>query len=259
MKKFSKNYLSAIIGFSSLILVWLVWFVAQKTVKNEYLIPSFSQTFNSLLGVLGEGFFWRALGKTLLKVLYSVAISFLLACIFAFIGKIYKPTRAFFKPITAIVRTLPTMAILVLILIYTNSTVAPVVVATLVLFPMIYAQLCVSLDGIDQNIINATKIFKISKRDRLFKIYLPIISPSIFSHIGSNLSFALKVVVSAEVMAYTFTSLGGLMQSANALMDIPRLMALTLIAVLIGLLIEFIFFLINRSLFKWAKGVAKDD
>ncbi len=259
MDKFSKRYLSAIIGFSSLIFVWLVWFIAQNTIKNEYLIPSFKETVTALIEVMGEGFFWKALGKTLLKVAHAFLISFLLASIFAFIGKIYKPTRAFFKPITAIIRTFPTMAVLVLILIYTNSSVAPVVVATLVLFPMIYAQLCVSLDGIDQNVINATKIFKISKRDRLFKIYLPMISPSIIANVGGNLSFALKIVISAEVMAYTFTSIGGLMQSANAYMDIPRLMALTLIAVLIGLLIEFICYLINRSLFKWAKGATKYD
>ncbi len=254
MKSTREKLKEIAIGLSSLVFMWLVWFIAHKTVKNEYLIPSLEETLSSMVYLFKEAFFYRALGKTLLKVLYSFLISFVNASVFSFTGKVFKPLRAFLKPIISVIRTLPTMAILVLILIYTNSSTAPIIVATLVLFPMIYAQMNVALDSIDQNIIDATKVQKIGKKDWIMKVYFPMILPSVLSHTGSNLSFSVKLVISAEVMAYTFTSLGGLMQSANALMDIPRLMALTLVAIVIGLLIELVFALINRFTFKWAKN-----
>ena len=151
------------------------------------------------------------------------------------------------------------MAILVLILIYTDRTTAPIIVASLVLFPMMYAQFSTSFDMIDDGIIKATKVFNLSKKDKLFKVYLPLIAPSVLSHTGSNLSFAIKLIISAEVMAYTFTSIGGMMESANATLDISRLMALTLVAVLLGLLVELIFNVIYRYSFRWLKGEEEYD
>ncbi len=255
MKFFSKNRLiSFALGVLSLVTMWLVWFIAEKTVKNQYVLPGFAETMVALGKVLGEPFFWQATGRTLLKVIYAFAISFILAGALAALGKIFRPFGTFLKPFISVVRTLPTMAILVLILIYTNRTTAPVVVATLVLFPMIYAQFNTALNSVDEGIIAAAKVFDLSKKDRVFKVYLPMVAPNVLSHVGSNLSFGIKLVISAEIMAYTFTSLGGMMQSANALLDVTRLSALTIVAVVLGLVVELVFYLITRACFKWTRA-----
>ena len=188
-----------------------------------------------------------------------LGISFFLAGVCSALGRIFKPLRSFFVPVFAIVRTLPTMAVLVLILIYTNVTIAPIIVACLVLFPMIYAQFNVAFDGVDQGLISAMKIFKLNKKQKLFKVYLPIIFPPILSHFGANLSFGIKLVISAEVMANTFTSLGGMMQNANGLGNVAELTALTLVAVLLGLLIELLLNLITLNAFKWTKKEGVND
>jgi len=255
MKKLKKeNLLEFILGVASLIFAVTIWIIVEKTVKNEYLVPSFKQTVKSAFAVFCEGFFWRALAKTLLKVFFSVIISFILALIVAGLGKVVKGTKSFVKPIVSILRTLPTMAVLVLILIYSGRTVAPIIVSSLVLFPMMYAQFCTAFDSIDEGIIRATRVFKLSKKDRLFKVYVPMVAPSVLSHLGGNVSFAIKLVISAEIMASTFTSLGGMMQEANAILDVPRLMALTIIAVILGILFELIFHVIFNKSFKWYKG-----
>ena len=50
MKNFiKKNYVGFLIGLSSLVFMWAVWVIAQITVKNEYVIPSFSDTVKALL------------------------------------------------------------------------------------------------------------------------------------------------------------------------------------------------------------------
>ena len=91
-------------------------------------------------------------------------------------------------------------------------------------------------------------------------MFLPQIAEPVVSQTGSNFSFCIKLTVSAEVMAYTLRSLGGLMATANAYFEIPRLMALTLISVLLGLLFEFVFNLITKKCFKWNRqeGGAND-
>ncbi len=260
MKKATKKRLfETAIGFMALIIAIAVWIIVEKTVKNQFLVPSFKQTVKSMFVIFGEGFFWRALGKTMLKVVLSVVFSFILALIVSSLGKIFSYSKPFFKPIVSIIRTLPTMAILVLILIYSNRTVAPIIVSSLVLFPMMYAQFNTAFDSIDEGVISATKVFKLSKKDRLFKVFVPMVTPNILSHLGSNFSFAIKLVISAEIMAYTFTSIGGMMQEANAMIDAPRLMALTIIAVVLGLIIELIFHVVFKYSFKWYKEDKNND
>jgi len=260
MRAYLKKHLPTILcGIASLTAMWVVWIIAQNTIKNEYVLPSISDTFSAFGKVLTEGFFWRALLKTLLKTVYAFLISFVLAGVCSATGKILSYFGIFLKPIIAVIRTLPTMAILVLILIYTDKFTAPIIVASLVLFPMTYAQFNTAFSGIDDGIISATKVFNLTRREKLFKVYLPIIAPPVLSHVGSNLSFAIKLIISAEVMAYTYTSIGGMMQAANVNYDVARLAALTLVAVILGLIIELVFHFIFKFAFKWNMAEVKND
>lgn len=257
MIKNKHKVFSAVAGFLSLVFMWLVWFIAEKAVKNEYLVPGFSQTVNELISILCERFFWRALGKTLVRVLYAFLISFVLAGFCALLGRVFKIANEFFKPIIAVIRTLPTMAVLTVILIYSNRTVAPIIVAVMVMFPMIFAQFNVALSNINANVINTAKLFNIPTKTRIFKIYLPLASPVVLSHIGTNISFGIKLVISAEVMVSSFTSIGGMISYADP--NVARVMALTLISVVLGLIIEALFRLIFKRCFKWANGGLNDD
>lgn len=260
MRKLKKDKLYTFLtSLSAIIFMWIAWFVAYKCVKNEYLLPSFSETMKSFFEILTEKFFYKSLIKTVYRVLLSFSISLVLGGTLAIIGKIFYRFSQFVKPFMSIIRTLPTMAILVIILIYAGVSTAPIIVAILVLLPMIYKQFTTALEQIDQGLTWAMQVYNISKKDRIKKIYAPIITPSIARNIGSNLSFAIKLVISAEVMSYTFISIGGMMQVSNALMEIPRLMALTLISVVLGLIVEFVFYLIFKKAFKWQKGEQVDD
>ncbi len=260
MKRFiKKNYVNFLIGLSALIFMWAVWFFAQILVKNEYVVPTFQDTIKALFIEFSNVIFWTALLRTLFKVLVAVILSFVLSLIFSVLGKVIKNSRAFFKPILAVLRTLPTMAILVLILIYTNRNVAPIIVASLVLFPLMYSQFNTAFDSVDDGLINAMKVFNLSKRQRIFKIYLPMVAPSVISNLGGNLSFGIKLIISAEIMANTYMSLGGLLKQADEYLQIPTLMALTLFSVILGLVIELVFHAICSYAFKWNKGEGKND
>lgn len=259
-----KNYQSIISGILAIVFMWLVWFIAYKTIKNEYLVPSFSQTMSALLVLLTESFFWKALFYSLLRTVIAFIISFVLAGLLATLCSVIKNATWFVKTIISIVRTLPTMAILVLIIYILNylklsRAIAPVIVAILVLFPMMFAQFQTAINGVDEGLIKAMKVFRLSPKQKVIKVYLPMVCPPIALHIGSNLSFGIKLIISAEVMSNIFTSLGGLMQTASIYEQIPRLIALTLVAVILGLLIELLAHLATVKAFKWAKSEVDND
>lgn len=233
--------------------MWVFWLVAYYGVGNSLIVPSFSETVESFWRYLGSGEFWVAVGNSLLRTFLAFAISFLLAAAFTGFGLLGSWCKALIKPITVIIRTLPTMAVILIIfkITYGNRTLSPVIVTVLVLFPMIYSQLTAAVEGIDGGIKEMADVYGVSKRERLFKIYLPLVSPAVFSQTGANISLGLKVMISSEVLVNTARGLGGMMQTSSGAGEVACLAALTLAAVILGLIIEFAFSQLKRINKKW--------
>lgn len=233
--------------------MWLVWIVAYYSVKNDYVIPSVTQTFKQVWLCISGAEFWTAFGFTFLRTACAFVISFALAALFAALSALSKIFASFVNPLITVLRTLPTLAIILILLVWTSPEGAPLAVTVLVLFPLIYSQMFAAIEGVDGDVTEMAQVYNVSKRDRIFKIYLPLISPNILSQTGANISLGLKVMVSAEVLANTFRSLGGLMQNAKLYVDMPRLAALTLIVVLIGILTDVAFSQIVRVTYLWSR------
>lgn len=255
MKKFfSARKLNIILSVSAIFLMWLVWIISYYSVKNDYIIPSFSATVKSFFLCFAESGFWIAFCMTMLRTFAAFAVSFASAALLAALSVSVNGVSAFLKPIMVFLRTVPTLAVILVLLVWTNREAAPVAVTFLVLFPMIYSQLTAAADGVDKKLLQMVKVYGIKRSDVIRKIYLPQISVSVFSQTGANISLGLKIMISAEVLSLTYRSLGGLMQSARGYLEMPRLAALTLVAVLAGLLIDAAFSQLKRINAKWLYG-----
>lgn len=231
--------------------MWLAWIIAYYAVRNDFIIPKFSSTVKTFFKLFADGAFWIAFLNTFLRTLLASLISFLFAAATAAATLVFKPFENFVKPVMALVRTLPTLAVILIILLWTSPRTAPVVVTFLVLYPVFYSGIMAASTDADEGLFEMAKVFNVSKRDMLFKIYLPKIAPSVLSQFGANVSLGLKVMISAEVLAGTFRSMGGLMQNARLYLDMPKLAALTLISVILGLLVDILFSQTERVTYKW--------
>lgn len=260
MKKFFLNRkLNILYSVLAVLAMWVIWIIAFHAVGNRLLVPSWSETFKEIWLCFKSADFWKALWGTLVRTLISFVVSFALAGICAAISCVAQPFRAAFRPVVAFVRILPTLAVILLILRWTENdkNIAPVIVTVLVLFPMIYAQITAAVDGIDGGLKDFIKVYGIKRNVALFKIYLPAVCPNVLAQTGANVSLGLKIMVSGEVLAFTLNGVGGLMQSANLAAMTARLAALTLIVVAAGIIIDLIFSQSVRITYKWSKKDAK--
>ncbi len=253
MKKINFLY-----SLAAIALMWVVWLIAAAAVKNEYLIAPVGASVKEFFTLFENAFFWRALLQTFARTIVAFLISFALALVCACLAVAFKPFAAFMRPVTAFFRTLPTMAVLLLILVWLTPRTAPVAVAMLVLFPMIYSQLSDGIAGIDGGLLQMAKVYGIPLSRRLTSIYLPHLAPIALEQTGAGLSFGLKLIISAEVMASTRTALGGIISEAQAYINLPRIAALTLVAVVLGVLIEIVFRVIADNAFGWKRAVKYD-
>ena len=261
LKQHKNALISLGLSLAGFAFLWLVWVIAYYAVKNEFLFPSVGDTFVSMGRLLFTGgavarAFWRALGATLLRALLAFLISLVCGVGLAALAVSFRGVRAFLAPIVSFLRTLPTLAIVLMLILWTSPSLAPVFVCVLVLLPAVYAAALTSFSDAVARFGDFAKVYKIGRAKRIFSLYLPLSLPALFTEGGAILSMGLKITVSGEVLAATFQSLGGMMQEAQIYLEIPRLFALTLLTVLLGFLLESGCALLRKLLVKWdeAKG-----
>lgn len=249
MKKQDK-LLNALLPFLTVAVIFGLWGLAAAKVDSEYVLPTVGDTFAALRELLKSAEFYRAYFGTLLRSVVAFAIAFFLAFIAAFVAyKCDKAKRAL-KPLIVIIRALPTIAVVLLLVLWTSSFVAPVIVTFLVVFPTLYNNLYAALCGIDKDLNEMCKVFGVSNKKRLTKVVFPQIAPEFITSAGAGLTLNLKLMVAAEVLAQTARSMGYLLNTSKIYFEISTMLALVLITVITGLIIEFLFSF-------WAKKAVK--
>ena len=250
-RKYRWNYLFSVLAVA---VMWGVWVAAYFAVGNEYVVPSFTETMRELGALFASGTFWESFGGTLWRTVAGWLLAFAFAVLFAAAGVASKKFRSFFAPFVSVFRTLPTMAITLMLLIWSTPLVAPVIVTFLMLFPVTYAQLMAAYGEIDPQLFEMARVYGVPRREVLCKIAVPGMLPAVFSQAGSNLSLSLKVTISAEVLVSTFRSLGGMMHEAANYLQVAEMFALTILALLVGGLFEFALHFLTRITARWKGG-----
>ena len=250
-RKYRWNYLFSVLAVA---VMWGVWVAAYFAVGNEYVVPSFMETMRELGALFASGTFWESFGGTLWRTVAGWLLAFAFAVLFAAAGVASKKFRSFFAPFVSVFRTLPTMAITLMLLIWSTPLVAPVIVTFLMLFPVTYAQLMAAYGEIDPQLFEMARVYGVPRREVLCKIAVPGMLPAVFSQAGPNLSLSLKVTISAEVLVSTFRSLGGMMHEAANYLQVAEMFALTILALLVGGLFEFALHFLTRITARWKGG-----
>lgn len=251
MKSKREKILSVVLPIISLLCIVLIWTVAALAVNNEYVLPSVTDTLKEAVKLLGKGSFYIALFNTLIRSLIAFLCSFILAFLLAVSERNLKYAKYVIKPLTAVLRALPTIAVVLLLLFWTSSYVAPVIVTMLVVLPTLYNDIRNSLFSVDKKEVEMCRFFGVSERDILFKVQLPQITPPLLLTCGAGLSLNLKLMVAAEVLSATARSLGVMLSIAKYNVEISNMIAIVLVTVIIGLIIEWIFSAISKKAGKW--------
>ncbi len=245
------KWINLILPVLSILAIVAVWSVASAITGSEYVLPNIYQTAVAFFELFGSGKFYLALLMTVVRSLIAFICSFVLAVILAFLSKKNDKFERFLSPLISVVRALPTIAIVLLLLFWTNSFVAPVVVTMLVVFPTTYTGARNTLDGVDTGVIDMCKVFNVNKKDVLYKVWLPQITSPTLKLIGSGFSLNLKLMVAAEVLSATVRSIGNMLNFASYNAEVADMLALVLVVVILGVAIEGLFNLLSRRAGAW--------
>ncbi len=233
--KIAGNVVYPLIALGAVIAIWAI---IAKVKDNALVFPMPSAVFSYFFKLGGEQGFWISVGMSLARTLICFAIAFVCALLLSAIGGLFLPFHKVMSPVVSVLRSAPTVAVILILYVFMDNSSMSVVVGFLVAFPIMYSAFYGAITGVDKELSEMARVYEISAFDKVRSIYLPSIAPCLFDTSKSTVSLTFKVIVAAEIIAGVTKSIGGKIQTANAGGEIAYLLAWTIVAIVFGFVLE---------------------
>lgn len=224
----------------SIFILISIWQIVATVVGNKLLLPSFFNVLYDIYTIIISDTFINIILSSIFRCIESFIISLLISIILSVASYFSKFIYNFLYPIIVFLKSIPTMAFIVLILIWTSKDSAPVIIGVVISFPIFYDVILNSLLDIDKNLLQVCTVYRISTIDKILVIIIPMILIEIKKVINSTLSLIFKVVISGEVYAQPTYGIGSIIQFEKMQLNTSIVIAWMIIITFIVCFFDFI-------------------
>lgn len=221
------------------IVFWFaVWQITSMLVNQSLFMPSPAETFSSLGGLIITSEFWLSIVYTLYRVVFGIAVSFVLGIALAYAAAHVHMIENLLRPIVAAIKSTPVMSIIVIALVWFSASFVPVFSCILLCFPIFYTNTLTGIRSVERDYMELAKVYQIRRQRVIREITLPSILPHIYSALSVCVGFSWKSVVAAEVLSSPKYSMGFNLYETKLYLDTPQLFAWTIAIIIISLIVE---------------------
>jgi len=224
------------------ILIWSLYFIVWQgvamLVNQAVILPSFSDVLIRLIQHLSSSVLYINLFYTLFRVMLGTMIAFMFSLLFAILSYDFKWIKQALSPLILISKTIPNITYILLVLIWFSRELSVLFVTILILFPVLYNQISISLMEINPELLELLKLYPETYYYRLIKVILPLIKVSLYEGLKGAMSLGFKVGVMAEILGQVQPGLGYLMHIARMNFETIDLFAYTSIMIIVVIVIE---------------------
>lgn len=230
MKKRKKYILIAASWFT----VLLCWQFFSLYIGNKDIFPSAFQLITAVFYLFSEASFLSAVSSTLLRGICGMLLSLCLAAILAWRASRSDAFRTYIHPFLTLLRSVPIISFLFLFLIWFSPEYIPLVMALITIVPVLTENLIAGFRNIDHSLLEMSYMYTFSVKQKIKHIIYPAVSPYLFSGLISTAGLGWKAIIMGEALAQPVTGIGVMIREAHGFIEVPRLLAWTLIAVVIS-------------------------
>lgn len=231
------------------IIILLIWQSVAIIINNRLLMPSFFDVIENLYNLICEVNFMKLIVSSIIRCIESFILSLFISIVLAICSYYSKFIYNLLYPIILFIKAIPTMAFIVLILIWTSKEFAPIIIGIVISFPIFYDVILNTLLNINKDLIQMCKVYEISNIDRINAIIIPSIIIELKKVINSTLALIFKVVISGEVYAQPKYGIGSMIQLEKMQLNTAAVIAWMIIITVIVYGFDFILekiFLLNK-------------
>ena len=215
-----------------------VWYVLALVINRELLIPAPHKALLVLFEFAKTGEFWRSVLFSSLRIIAGLLAGIVIGTLGGILSVKVKLFDAVFSPLLTLARAVPVASFILLAYVWIKTNFIPVFITALMVAPIMWAATMTGIRSIDKSLVEMGQVFRLSKREILFKIKFPGLAPAYISSAVTAMGLAWKSGVAAEVICYPQQSIGRLLYNAKTYLETPETFAVTLVIVVISLALE---------------------
>jgi len=221
-----------------LLLLLLVWEISALLLGSSFILPTPIETFKALIHELTKIETFHAFLSTAWKGFFVLGLVVLLGTLIGLVMGINTAIYEILRPVVMIVQAVPVISWLALVIfLWGIGWKGPVLISFLSLLPISIFTTAAGVRSIDKDLLEMVKVYKVSKRKVFKDIYLGSIVPFVVATIDISIGNVWKVILVSEFLCGD-EGLGVLISWARQYVDVPRVYALTIIAVAFGIISE---------------------
>lgn len=243
MKKINWYFVFAIV------FIILSYFLLSNYINKEIVLPK----INSIIGYLKSQSFdeiWTNTKSTIIKAIVGYLVSMLIALFLAVISN-YKHLGNFIKPFISIIKTVPTISIIIIALIWLGKEKSIFLIAYLVIFPILYEMFYYNIKNVDKKLLEVCKVYQFSFMKKIKYLYFYSILESFFLSLKQTFGLCFKVIVMAEVIGQVNLGIGAQIQNEKVNLEMAGVFTWTILLIVIVIIMDYLIEYGAKKVLKW--------
>ncbi|WP_034720832.1 ABC transporter permease [Intrasporangium chromatireducens] len=244
----------AVLALGLPVVLVAAWWFATEGSQSFFWPP-----LRDILGTFAETW-WpdRIMGDvvpSLLRLLVGFAIAFVLGVgLGVAIGK-SRALRAYLEPVLEFFRAIPPPVLVPILILFFGifNTMKVVVIVTGCIWPILLNTV-EGVRSLDEVLIDTSKIYRLSRRARLWYNILPGASPQIFAGARQALSVGIILMVISEMFAAS-NGIGFTIIQFQRTFAIPQMFSGIIVLGLLGVALALVFRLVETRILRWYLGL----
>lgn len=161
----------------SITILILAWQLLTMLVRLPDLVPSIPHLFSTLVALFASGSFYQSVMATVLRGTIGMSISLMAAMGVSLLFYKCEWIYELFRPLLAIMRSIPVISFILLALIFLNAESIPLIIAFLTMFPLLTENLTKGIRGQRKEFSIMARQFRIGRWNKLTQVVYPQLKP----------------------------------------------------------------------------------
>lgn len=221
---------------------WIsLWYLLHVYIQKELYLPAPIDVIIRITDLIVKQSFWISIGSTMFRVLVGILLSLTVGTAFGIIASFNRVFYDLLFPFVSAIKSTPVMSFIILALLWFSSSNVPIFICFLMCFPIVYSNVIEGIRNTDRTLVEMAKVYGVTKKKILSKIFLPSIRPYILAAVSTTLGLGWKVSVAAEVLSHPRFGIGSNIFNAKVYLDSVELFAWTFVVIILSVCLESLF------------------
>jgi NitT/TauT family transport system permease protein len=238
---------------AALALVWVVWELIHLTGWKKYVLPGPGVTLSNLWQQAQTGLLWHAIGDTMMRAVLGYGVALVIGIVVGLLVARIPPLRAAVGSLITGLQTLPSAAWIpfaIILLSLNTSTIVFIIVMAAA--PAIANGVIAGVDYIPPLLLKSGKMIGLRGLSLTWHLVMPAALPTFMAGMKQAWAFTWHALLTAELLVLVagVPSIGVLFQADQDQTDMPSTIAIMIVILILGILVDAAFGVANRAVRK---------